>query len=249
MEYIPSATVKPLVYVKETDSLARARTQMELYDFSQLPVLRGKKAAGVVTWESIGRTLLRKPDATLMDCVDKSWKSVSLTDELLSIIPIVNERGCVVVLDGRDQVSGVVTGADLGDLLAGVAGPFLEFETIENSLRNIVTALRESSSLTLETMAKVLPKSDKPTDRDVADYTFGELRQIICSDLVWPALNCTYDRAALLANLDDAVEIRNLLMHFRTLSEEHQEVIARLSNLRKVLVEVHDGLRLLNASG
>lgn len=242
VEYIPSATVKPLIFVKDTDSLERARTQMELYDFSQLPVLRGKKAVGVVSWESMGRTLVRDSQATLKDCLDDRWRPVRLTDELLSIIPQVNERGYAVVLDERDHVSGIVTGADLGELLAGIAKPFLEFEIIENLLREIVTALKRANVLSVEEIAALLPPSDKPADREAQEFTFGELEQIICSKLVWPRLNSTFDREALLEQLQSAARIRNLLMHFRTLSDKDNEVVSRLSSLRKVIVEVRDGV-------
>ncbi|GAA0198910.1 CBS domain-containing protein [Glutamicibacter creatinolyticus] len=242
VEFVPAATVEPLVSVKISDSLALARTQMELHGFSQLPVLRGPKAVGVVSWESIGRTLVRNVGATLEECLDESWQTVRLTDELLPIIPRVNEHGYVVVLDERDHVRGIVTGADLGELLAGVAGPFLEFETIENVLREIVTRLKLANLLSVDTIKAALPKSDKPADRIAQDFTFGELRQIICSEKVWPSMQSSYDRESILHHLDDAVRTRNLLMHFRTLTEKDNDAISRLPYLRKVMVEVRDGL-------
>lgn len=144
--------------------------------------------------------------------------------------------------DGRDHVRGIVTGADLGEILAGVAGPFLEFETIENVLREIVTKLKLANLLSVDTIKAVLPASDKPADRDAQDFTLGELGQIICSQKVWPTLQSSYDREPILSHLGSAARIRNLLMHFRTLAEKDNDAISRLPSLRKVMVDVRDGL-------
>lgn len=74
MDFIPSATLEPVITVAETDTLAKARTLMELNNFSQLPVVKGKgnRAVGIVSWQSIGKALLQNPNSKLDQCIDRS---------------------------------------------------------------------------------------------------------------------------------------------------------------------------------
>ena len=83
VDFIPSATVEPVITVKESDSLERAAALMRLHNFSQLPVMRGrgKQPRGVISWRSIGQMMLSNSDAQLKDCIDATVKIVAVDDD------------------------------------------------------------------------------------------------------------------------------------------------------------------------
>ncbi len=107
--------------MKASDTLERAVTLMRLHNFSQLPVMRGKRPRGVVSWRSIGRALLKNSSAKLEDCIDDSVASVGLGDDLLETIDRINQDDYVLVVKKNGDISGIVTSADLGDALAAIA--------------------------------------------------------------------------------------------------------------------------------
>jgi predicted transcriptional regulator len=84
--YIPSASVEPLHSPTASDTIEDARTLMELHNVSQLPVLRGPRAVGVVTWESLGRALFRGPDVSLKDCTVTDFPKASIDSALLDYV-------------------------------------------------------------------------------------------------------------------------------------------------------------------
>lgn len=90
MDFIPSATLKPVVKGK------------------------GNRAVGIASWQSIGKALLQNPNSKLDQCIDRSVKQLPVTSDLVSAIETVNSDGYVVVTRERGEISGIVTSADLG---------------------------------------------------------------------------------------------------------------------------------------
>lgn len=239
MEYIPAAIIEPLISVKETDTLERARTLMELYNFSQLPVLKGNRPTGIVSWQSIGRALVRNRNAELKDCTDTAFVTVALTDDLLKVIPQINDAGYVLVKNNQKHVSGIVTSADLGDALAEIAGPFLLLEQLEEQLRMIFRSLREDKLISSDDVESCLASSNKPADRTAQNFTLGELITLLTHEKIWSLFTSTYDRGAIQTALKRAAELRNMLMHFRPLSDENRAAVAGLPGLVSILVNVN----------
>jgi len=242
LEYIPAATIEPLVSIKASDTLERARTLMELHNFSQLPVLRGSRPTGIVSWESIGRALVRNTQAELEDCIDTDYSSFELTDDLLKVIPKINEDGYVLVRKKDNTVSGIVTSADLGYALAEIAGPFLLLEQLEEHLRIIFRSLQAKNQVTLDDVRRFLPPSNKAADRAAEAFTLGELTTLLTHMEMWPRFTSAYDRATVQAALAGASELRNALMHFRSLSEENRASVAGLHGLVRILSSVSAGI-------
>lgn len=238
MAYIPAATVKPVVTVKETDTLEYARTQMELHDFSQLPVVMGRKSTGIISWQSIGRALVQNADACLLDCIDRNYTIVDLTDDLLSAIPHINRDGYVVVVTHEQRISGIVTGADLGDALSEIAGPFILLERLEERLREILVHLRNANSLNEDDIRVALPPGSRDPGRKAAEFTLGELSTVITSPHVWPRVSSSYDRKLILQALARATTFRNTLMHFREQTKEHDESSLKLPQLVEMIAAV-----------
>lgn len=246
LEYIPAATIEPLISVKETDTLERARTLMELYNFSQLPVLRSNRATGIVSWEGIGRALVRNAKARLIDCIDTGYSTFDLTDDLLKVIPKINEDGYVLVRKKDHTVSGIVTSADLGYALAEIAGPFLLLEQLEEHLRRIFRSLQANGLVASDDVRLFLPSGNKAADRTAEAFTLGELITLLTHKEMWPRFTSAYDRGTVQTALARASELRNALMHFRSLTQENRASVAGLHGLVSIMSGVSSGIRTHN---
>lgn len=242
VSYIPSAQLEPLITIKDTDDLVKARTEMELGDFSQLPVMRGKKAVGVISWQSIGRALARNPGATLEDCLDRDFPRFRLEDDLLRAIDDVNRHGYVLVVGAQDKIVGIVTSADLGEALADLAQPFLYFERLEDSLRKIFEVMRKREQLGSEDVARALPRTPRDPSAPAEQFTLGDLVAVITDKQVWERLTETFERRAFLRALQAAVATRNQIMHFRALTWEDERTVQSLPNLVRVATTLLEDL-------
>lgn len=242
VSYIPSARLEPLITIKDTDDLIRARTEMELGDFSQLPVLRGKKPVGVVSWQTMGRALARNAAATLADCLDFDFPRFRLDDDLLQAIGDVNRHGYVLVMGDREQIVGIVTSADLGEALADLTQPFLYFERLEDNLRRIFDALRSRGALSSEDVGRALPRSSRELSAPAQQFTLGDLVAVLTDKAVWPRITSTFERVAFQRSLQESVAARNKIMHFRELTTTDERTVASLPNLIRVSVQLLEDL-------
>ncbi|WP_167349088.1 HPP family protein [Pseudoclavibacter helvolus] len=223
--YLPSATVEPVFSVNESDSVATARTLMELHDFSQLPVLHGRRPVGAVTWESIGKALLNDVNAQLRNCIDREAPTVKITDELLDVIPKINESGYALVLGPDRTLSGIVTSADLGVALDQLARPFLLIERLEFRLRALLNwaTQRDLADRTIDT--------DGEPDRAPDEHTLGELVTALNRLDVWRRADAFFDPKLMQEQVGRVVALRNQLMHFRPLEKAEADTLAVLPQL------------------
>ncbi|WP_185715054.1 CBS domain-containing protein [Gulosibacter macacae] len=226
--------------VKESEDLARARTLMELNNFSQLPVVRGKgsRPVGVVSWETIGRSILEKPDATLADCIDRDAPTLGLEADLLDAIPIVGDSGYVLVVDSKNNLSGIVTSADLGEVLVRIGGPVVLFERLEESLRRTISNLKSSDRISRADIQRAIPNSPRPHDGPHEDFTLGEVASILMDSSVWAKTDTSYDRSTFKESLDRAVALRNHVMHFRKLERIHERTLEELPRIVELALKV-----------
>lgn len=241
---IPSATVEPVVLVKATDTLTRARTLMELHDFSQLPVVRGKGTipVGVVSWLSIGKTLSRIPNATLSDCIAADAPKHRLSDELLPTIPTINRHGFVLVVRDDRSISGIVTSADIGDKLVTIAQPFLLVQECERRLRAIISTLIDAGLVKKEELASRIADENKRDFGDPSDLTFGDVCAIVKWKNTREFFGSNYDFDEVGNALDKVAALRNALMHFRVRELEHDQAEVLLPHLNEILRNIQESI-------
>lgn len=240
MDFIPSATRTPVVTVAENDTLARARTLMELNDYSQLPVIRGKsrQAVGIVSWQSIGKALLRDPKADLGQCIDRSIKQVAIDSDLIAAIETVNADGYVIVVGHHKTISGIVTSADVGEALAGIARPYLSISACEQALRRLVDACIQNRFLDRDDVDSTLLDANKSFDGDVNTLAFGDLVNILNLPAAWQAVGAGYEKKALLDQIYRVGSLRNKIMHFRKQNTEDEELALLLPSVVTVLTQM-----------
>src|SRR5690606_31492057 len=124
------------------DTLVHAQSVMMRHDYSQLAVLSGPRTVrGAITWESIAQEHLRNPSADrVSDCLVEA-DLVRSTAHLLDVVPIVAEKGFVLVQAVDGSLSGIVTMADLSLQFANLANPFVLIGEIERWLRKALDSV------------------------------------------------------------------------------------------------------------
>lgn len=240
LSYMPSSTVEPVISVKESDSLRRAVTLMELNDFSQLPVVRGagKHPKGVVTWETIGRALAVNPDATLKDCIDSNPPTSCIDHDLMHAIEKINRAGYTLVLKQNKELSGIVTSADLGTALAQITSPFLLLEQLEDRLSRIVRRLQSLGMVSRSDLQPTETKDVEVNSARVDDLPLGDKITLATRKETWHCVTSAYDRSAVATSLEGAARLRNRLMHFRQLESSDSHALASLPSLVATLTRI-----------
>lgn len=248
LEFIPSATVEPVIFVRERDTLDKATTLMRTHNFSQLPVLRGKgkRPTGIVSWRSVAKALLSNPRAVLDDCIEPV-SPVPIDTPLLEVIPTITEKDLVLVVKANQDISGIVTSADLGDVLADIARPYLLVSRCEAALRELVQKCLELGVVSAVDVSDRMMSSDSEFSGDPASLTFGDLLNTLKLDAIWSFATLRTDRATLQGAMGDVVELRNAVMHFRTLTEKHKSVIARVPYVTDEIEALAASIRLPTA--
>ncbi len=207
---LPSANTRP-ISVNPNSTVAEAVTLMILHDYSQLPVMQGERTLkGVVTWRSIGTKLsLRRPCISVQDCLEDAVVMESSVS-LFSAISAIVERGFVLVRDGQNIISGIVTTTDLSLQFRQLAEPFLLLGEIEKHLRRLSDGKFSS---------EVIDAAKDPNDAarqigDLSDLTFGEHIRLLENPERWSALKLNIDRGTFVEHLKEVRDIRNDIMHF-----------------------------------
>ncbi|WP_410565258.1 CBS domain-containing protein [Amycolatopsis sp. cmx-4-61] len=196
--------------------LAAAVTLMLAKNYSQLAVLdENGSYAGAVSWESIGRARLSKPEPTLQDATTQV-RVIDFDDELFAQIDEIYRHGYVFVRgEDRQKLIGIVTANDLALQFGTLARPFSLLEEAELRLRrNTKRCVPE------EILDKAVPKWAN------GNPTFGNYVRIFSDRATFELLGWPLDHDTFLDLLTKAKNIRNELMHFSGEEVPHQDLAA-----------------------
>ena len=190
--------------------LHAATTILQMYDYSQLPVMDGdRKVAGIVSWKSIGARLsLGCECECVRHCMDPA-EELPVTAPLFEAIPKIAEHGYVLVRGTDNTITGIVTASDLSLQFRELAGPFLFVGEIEGHLRHLI-----HGKFTLEQLrAASVSEEGKPIEGS-GDLTLGGYRRLLENKENWEQLGLNIDRMEFVRQLDEVRRIRNDVMHF-----------------------------------
>lgn len=221
--------------IDRNESLDRARAIMLRHDFSQLAVVSGgpRGLVGAVSWESMARAALRKPDYTLRDATVPA-ATARPGDDLIALVPTIIERGFLFVVGADRSLAGIVTTADLSEQFASLAGPFFLIGEIERRLRHVI-----GGNFSIEDCQQVRDPAD--SSREItgpSDLTIGEIQRLLEDPARWAQIGWPVDRKIFIEMLNEVREIRNDVMHFST-DPLTPEQLSTLQNFNGWL-RVHD---------
>jgi hypothetical protein len=206
---LPSAT-GGVVSVTPQDTLLKAQSLMWSNDYSQLAVMSGKRdLRTAISWESIARARLRKPDADLQDCLIEPT-IVPQTAPLLDSVERIYEAGFVFVQGSDRTITGIVTTADLSLQFALLARPFLILGEIEQLLRGVI-----DRNMSTDQLIEFLdPNDDERAVEAAHSLTLGQIQRLFEDPSIWTKLELPADQGVFVGSLDRVRRIRNEVMHF-----------------------------------
>lgn len=229
---VPSARLgERLVSLKPDDDLELARTLMTHRRFSQLPVLSGPTVLkGVVSWKSIALAHLRGRCTTLADATEPA-KVVRVDDDLLTILPDLEDDGCVFVRDEDEKISGLVTAADMSLAFGAITGPYLRLGEIERRLRRCV-----------ERMCPTVQELREATGHKKADgpehLVLKQFERVFEKPDRWAKLGWGIRQDYFVTELAAVRKIRNEVAHFRPspLTQEQLDRLEKFAGMLRDLV-------------
>lgn len=161
-----------LVKVRPIDSAESALEQMIEHDFSQLPVVDlDDKPLGVITSDSILRAL--KHFAIKLDVLNVADAMVKAIthyedDDLFEMLDDLRDAYVVLIVNGEDRLSGVVTSYDTTEYFRRRAEDMMLVEDIEGALKaHIEESFRDAQTNQIDQQileATVLDITDKKRD-------------------------------------------------------------------------------------
>lgn len=236
-----------LASVKPEDPLQVAITLLLLHDYSQIPVIKGRSfVKGVVSWRSIGARISQGltvgSDTRVNDVMDTDVATVRLSDSILQAVELIVRNDFVLVVDPtrNDEVTGIVTTADLSALFRDLTGSFILLGEIENHLRALLDGLFTPTELRAAQSKGGDDGTDRDSDISLTDLTFGAYQQLIGKPAHWDRIGLQLDRNTFLDELDAVRQIRNAILHFDAdrLDETSTHRLERFSHLLRRLREV-----------
>lgn len=224
----------PPLSVKPDETLEKAVTLMLANDFSQLPVMTTPtQVKGAVSWKSIGRRVMMGVECKIVrECMDPH-REARWTASLFEVIRDIALHDFVLVRNDQNQITGIVTAADISDQFRTLAEPFLLLGDIETALRRLVES---ACSLDDLRAARDEADSERPIN-SAADLTFGEYVRLLQTPANWNKLGLRLDRAVFCEDLDAVRKVRNDVMHFDPDGIDDNQ-LARLRRFSQFIEEV-----------
>lgn len=205
---VPSA-LAGVTAVNPQDSLAKAMTLMRLNDFSQLAVMTSSRSLeGAVTWRSIAKALAHDQEAILSDAMEPAAEH-PFDRDLVDVLAQLYENDFVFVRDSVNEISGIVTAADVVRLYGEMATPFFIIGEIDHLLRAFI-----ADGWTIEQVAVVCDPDDERALETSDELTFGDYQRMLEAPERFSALGWPLDRATFVNRLAEVREIRNGVAHF-----------------------------------
>jgi restriction system protein len=225
---------KTVVAVEAQEPLGRAIGLMVENEFSQLPVVdQHGRLLGIVTWESIAHANFRQQHPkTVADATLANPRTCRESDEVFPHIDDIYKYGFLIVVDGENIVTSILTAADLAAELRNRVQPFTLLEEIERRLRRVV------SVLPVEDLRASFRRGDPrvKTAMSAGDLTLGNYSFLIDDDARWAKLAWPYERAEMVEHLRKVADYRNDLTHWDIDAPgEYSEELAHAKRVLKLL--------------
>lgn len=204
-----ASALSGVLSVNPNDTLATAMTQMRLNDYSQLAVMTSPRTMkGAVTWRSIAKALAHNPGAQLSDAIEPAVEH-PFDRDLVDVLDELYATDFVFVRNSTNEVSGIVTTADLVLLYGETATPFFIVGEVDHLLRSFVR-----DGWTIQQVVAVCDPDGTRGIQSHDDLTFGDYQRMLQDPSHFSSLSWPLDRSAFIGRLDEIREIRNGLMHF-----------------------------------
>lgn len=209
---IGSLTIpKKVITVMAQHPIGLAIDRMVAGEYSQLPVVdQYGRLNGMITWESIAHTQFTRRPQLVSDAMVANTYSCRDGDELFARIEDIQSRGFLIVVDGENVVTGILTAADLSGELRNRVQPFTVLEEIERRLRRAVR------SLSTDDLRASFPFGDSRARRiaSAENLTLGNYSFVLDDEVRWAKLGWPFERSDMVKRLRKVADYRNSIAHW-----------------------------------
>jgi restriction system protein len=153
-------------------------------------------------------------------------------DELFPRIDDIYKYGFLIIVDGDNVVTGILTAADLAAELRTRIQPFTVLEEIERRLR------RATASLSIDDLRSCFRKGDPQAKRvySTRDLSLGSYSFLLDDPDRWSKLSWPYERADVVEHLRKVANYRNDLAHWNVDAPgDDSEELAHAKQVLKLL--------------
>lgn len=211
-----TSTARPIC-VHKTDSLERAETLLLMNNYSQLPVVTGRnKIEGYISWQTIHSALLHGTKGTSVeDFYSTDYHTFPISSTILDILQEIERNEFVMLYDEKDCICAILTASDFTKQYMQLVQPFILLYEFEKSLRCLLSGV-----LLEEDIKTILQPENCPNTNHIhiEDLTLGQYCLWIEQDNNFDKLQLpNTNREAFLHQIGVIREIRNKVMHFRTI--------------------------------
>ena len=225
---------KSVICVQAQQPLGRAIGLMVENEFSQLPVVdQHGRLEGIVTWESIAQANFRHQRPEIVsNAMMVNPQTCRESEEVFPRINDIYKYGFLIVVDGENVVTSILTAADLAAELRNRVQPFTVLEEIERRLRRVVGVLP------VEDLRACFRRGDPRvrSAQSARDLTLGNYSFLIDNDGRWAKLAWPYERTEMVDHLKKVADYRNDLAHWDIDAPgEDSEELAHAKRVLKLL--------------
>jgi CBS domain-containing protein len=204
---LPSA-LGGVVSASPTATFDEAITRMVINDYSQLPVLSGRKLCGAVTWKSIARARHAYHNPPFPRAIVQA-REVSYSQDLIDILPMLAEFEFVLVRNQINEIAGIVTASDVAAAYGAMAAPFFLIGELDQRLRQLL-----ASSIEFPEVQGLCDPEGNRSIKGFNDLSIGDYQRVLENKEAWERVGWSLDRKIFIERLDEIRQIRNDLMHF-----------------------------------
>lgn len=236
---LASANKAP-ISVNPNSTLQEAVHLMLFHELSQLPVMQGERdVKGMVSWHSIGLHLFDGNASEVVRDYMDLHREIRSDASLFEAIPVIVEHQYVLVRDGQNKISGMVTTSDLSEQFRQLSESFLLIGEIENHIRSLI-----DGKFTVEELAANRDPSDEGREVErVDDLSVGEYKRLLENPEHWDKLSLkVVARKYFVEQLENIRDVRNRVMHFEPdgIEEGELEILRRFTNLLRKLQKLNE---------
>jgi restriction system protein len=203
--------VKKVVTVYAQQSVGVAIERMVAGEYSQLPVVdEYERLKGVITWESVAHAQFTRRPGLVADAMLTYHYTCRESEELFARIDDIQRRGFLVIVDGENVVTGILTATDLSGELRNRVQPFTVLEEIERRLRRAV------SVLSVDELRASFPDGDSRAKKinSPHDLTLGSYSYVLDNETRWAKLRWPYERVDMVERIRKVAGYRYAIAHW-----------------------------------
>lgn len=218
---------RTLYYVGPEWSLEKVETTMIMHEFSQLPILTGKRdhLKGTVTWASIAAARREGKANLAKEAKVEGYFVAESSADLIDLVPRIIEDEFIYYRDPDGVIVGILTASDLAGAFQLNAGPYIRIGEIEARIGPLL------DRLPLPTLREYLRDGDVEEFNGATDMTFGEYVKALGDKRVWARLELPFDQDVCVKTLEKVRVVRNAIMHFgEPVAEDSAQAIGHTLN-------------------